>query len=197
MAIHIDRVYTRSGDDGETSLALGGRVPKDCQRVEAVGAVDELNSALGLAREEVRALPAANGELRGELEPALERIGKSLFDLGAYLAMAPGTYEEGMPMVGPADIRTLEEEMDRWRKDLRPLSGFILPGGGRLGAVLHVARATGRRAEREAVRLHRSEPLLPAAIGYLNRLSDWLFVAARRAANALGEAETVWRSRSG
>jgi cob(I)alamin adenosyltransferase len=193
MAIHIDRVYTRAGDDGETGLALGGRVSKDCQRVETFGAVDELNSILGLAREEVRALPASRGDLRTELEPALARIQKSLFDLGAYLAMAPGTYKEGMPMVGPADIRTLEEEMDRWRSDLTPLSGFILPGGGRLGAVLHVARATGRRAERETVRLHRSEPLLPAAIGYLNRLSDWLFVAARRAAKALGEAEMLWR----
>jgi len=195
MAIRIGRVYTRTGDDGETSLARGGRVPKDAQRVEAYGAVDELNSAIGVAREEVAALAPPLAGLREEMEPLLARVQRSLFDLGAYLAIAPGEYREGMPSIRAEDVTALEAEMDRWGKDLPSLQSFILPGGGRLGALLHVARSSCRRAEREAVRLHRVEPIAAPALAFLNRLSDWLFVAARHAAKAMNVPEFLWRDR--
>jgi cob(I)alamin adenosyltransferase len=193
MAIRIDRVFTRTGDDGETSLALGDRVGKDSQRVEAYGTVDELNCAIGAAREELRSLPAGSEALRDELDPLLVRIQRSLFDLGAYLATAPDRYQEGMPAPRAEDIRLLEAEIERWGKELPPLGSFVLPGGSRLAASLHLSRAVCRRAEREAVRLHRAESLSKPAIPYLNRLSDWLFVAARHASKALGAPETLWK----
>jgi len=193
MAIRIDRVFTRSGDDGETSLALGGRVGKDSQRVEAYGTIDELNCAIGAAREELRSLPAGAEAIRDELDPLIVRVQRSLFDLGAYLATAPDRYKEGMPAPHAGDIRLLETEIDRWGKELPPLNSFVLPGGSRLAAALHISRAVCRRAEREVVRLHRAEPLSQPAIPYLNRLSDWLFVAARRASKAMGAPETLWK----
>ena len=191
MTIRIDRVYTRKGDDGETHLAGGSRVSKDSLRVAAYGSVDELNASIGVAREELRSGPSA--ALAPEMEPLLSRIQQKLFDLGAFLATEPARYREGMPGVAEKDVRALEEDMDRWGKDLEPLSSFILPGGGKLAALLHVARTVCRRAEREAVALHRAERLGGLAIPDLNRLSDWLFVAARRASRVLGEAEALWK----
>lgn len=193
MSIRIDRVYTRGGDDGTTHLALGGRVSKDCHRIEAVGAVDELNSAIGAACEEIRALPEKSAALKAELAPRLRRIQEKLFDLGAHLASAHEKTPEGMPAVSAEDVRLLEEEIDSWLKELPPLKGFILPGGGRAGALLHVSRATCRRAERAAVRVHRTEPFSKPLLPFLNRLSDWLFVASRHAAKALGEPEVLWK----
>jgi cob(I)alamin adenosyltransferase len=194
MAIRIDKVYTRTGDEGETHLALGGRIAKDSIRIETVGAVDELNSALGVAREELRSLAAEGAAIQAELDPLLERVQRKLFDLGGYLATAPDRFKEGMPSVSEEDIRLLESEIDRWGEQLPPLTSFILPGGGRLGALLHVARASCRRAEREAVRLHRLEPIPKPVLPFLNRLSDWLFVASRRAAKLQGVAETFWKA---
>ncbi len=193
MAIRIDKVYTRTGDEGETHLALGGKIAKDSVRIETVGAVDELNSTIGVAREELKSLPPEHAAARSEIDPLLERIQRKLFDLGAYLATAPDRFKEGMPTVGAEDIRLLEEEIDRWGEDLPPLRSFVLPGGGRLGALLHVARAACRRAERDLVRLHRTEPVSRPALPFLNRLSDWLFVASRRASKLLGVEETLWR----
>ena len=194
MGIRIDRVYTRTGDDGSTHLALGGRVPKDSPRIEACGALDELNAWIGLAREELKGLPQERAGLAAGLDPLFLRIQQKLFDLGAYIAMGPGTYQEGMPSVSPEDVRLLEEEMDRWQKDLAPLTGFVLPGGGRPSAVLHLCRTACRRAERRAIRLHRDTPLQKPAVPFLNRLSDWLFVAGRYAAKEMGVPEVLWRS---
>src|SRR5207249_10277421 len=138
--------------------------------------------------------PAA--ALRSELEALLLRTQERLFDLGAYLATPPQRFRPGMPAVGQRDVDQLEAEMDRWEAELEPLRSFVLPGGGRLGALLHVARTVCRRAEREALRLHRSEPLTLPALPFLNRLSDRLFVASRIAAKRLGAAETLWKPSS-
>src|SRR5262245_16984800 len=191
MTIRIDRVYTRTGDAGETGLAGGGRVPKDSPRIEAFGTVDELNCFIGVTAEELRSLPPGSG-VREELERPLELIQQRLFDLGAYLATLPAKYQKGMPTVESGDITRLEEEMDRWEAVLEPLRSFVLPGGGRLGALLHACRGICRRAEREVLRLHRVEPLGEPAIPFLNRLSDWFFVAARIDAKLEGRRDVVW-----
>jgi cob(I)alamin adenosyltransferase len=141
----------------------------------------------------MRSMAADRGAIRAELDPLLERVQRKLFDLGGYLATAPDRFKEGMPSVSEEDIRLLESEMDRWGEQLPPLASFVLPGGGRLGALLHVARASCRRAEREAVRLHRLEPISKPVLPFLNRLSDWLFVASRRAAKLLGAEEALWK----
>lgn len=191
MAVRIDRVYTRTGDDGETGLAGGGRISKDHVRIEAFGSVDEFNAAVGMIAEELRVLPETS-PMRRELEAPLERIQQQLFDAGAFLATPTQNYKKGMPVVGLEEIRTLELEMDRWQETLDPLRSFVLPGGGRVGALLHAARTICRRAEREILRLHRVEPLCEPVLPYVNRLSDWLFVAARTAARLQGCPETLW-----
>ena len=193
MAIRIDRVYTRTGDAGETGLAGGGRVPKDSPRIEAFGTVDELNCFLGSAAEELRALPSPPDKLRAELEAPLARTQQNLFNLGAYLATPLERFKKGMPTVTGDDVRQLELEMDRWEAILEPLQSFVLPGGGRLGSSLHVCRAVCRRAERELLRLHRLEPLTEPAVPFLNRLSDWLFVASRLSAKLTGVPEVLWK----
>jgi len=194
MAIRIDRVYTRTGDGGETGLAGGMRVSKDSPRIEAFGTVDELNSWLGVVAEEIRGLaPPVLEAALAELADPLARVQQQLFNLGAFLATPPVKLQAGMPGVGDSEIRDLEGEMDRWNERLPALKSFVLPGGGKLGAFLHVARAVCRRAERETIRLHREEPLAAPAVPYLNRLSDWLFVAARLAAKLQGVPEVLWK----
>ena len=183
--------YTRGGDKGETSLFGGARVPKSHPRVAAYGAVDELNSALGSAR---AALPAA-AEFRA-LDAGLERLQAECFVAGALLA-APAEklgklgspFDAGLPAGAPA---RLEAEIDAWEAGLSPLKTFILPGGSPAAAALHVARAVARRAEREVVHLSESEPAPEGIVVYLNRLSTWLFIAARWANKTLGKAETPW-----
>lgn len=181
------KIYTRTGDKGETGLFSGPRVRKNHPRVDAYGEVDELNSFIGAARAETADLSA--------LDAALARVQDELFMVGALLAtprLAKLTppFDKGLP----AEAATrLEGEIDAWDKDLAPLSTFILPGGGRLGSLLHLARAVSRRAERAAVTLGVAEPPLPEnVIVYLNRLSDWLFTAARWANKKHGRAETPW-----
>jgi len=193
MGIRIDRVYTQTGDEGDTHVAGGGRVPKDSARIRALGAVDELNSATGVVREELNQLGEEAASLKTELEPLLLRIQHKLFDLGAYLAHPSGRAPEKAPALNVGDVRILEEEMDRWKSELPPLDGFVLPGGGRLGALLHLARSICRRAEREVIGLGRAEPVAKPVIPFLNRLSDWFFLASRRAAKMLGVGETIWR----
>lgn len=177
----MGRIYTRTGDTGETSLFGGKRVPKDDLRVEAYGTVDELGSFLGLARAQ---LPQDHDVCEVLLE-----IQRELFALGAELAR-PGSPSEGIT----ADrVRWLEETIDRFNAELPPLQLFILAGGP--GAFLHVARTIARRAERRIVALHRREPLNPELLRYINRLSDLLFVLARVVNHRRGEAEVVWERR--
>jgi cob(I)alamin adenosyltransferase len=181
----LNRIYTRTGDRGETALGDGTRVAKHAARVEAYGTVDETNAAIGLAR-----LHAA-----GEMDAALARIQNDLFDLGADLCRPPRAGEEAArqpPLrVTAAQVERLEREIDAMNANLQPLRSFVLPGGSALAAHLHHARTVCRRAERLAVALAGAEPVGEAVIRYLNRLSDWLFVAAR-VANGNGADDVLW-----
>jgi cob(I)alamin adenosyltransferase len=191
VAIRITRVYTRRGDQGETDLVGGERIPKDTPRIDAYGTVDELNAAIGAARAfnaaELERAPACR-----ELDAVLRRLQNELFDLGAELATPPAAFQEGMFRVGAAEVTVLEQILDRCQEDLKPLHSFILPGGGRVSALLHVARTVCRRAERDVLRLMRVETIGPHPLSYLNRLSDLLFVLSRWIGHHLGEQEYLW-----
>jgi len=188
----INRVYTRQGDQGETALAGGQRVPKDGARIEAYGTVDELNSFVGVAR--VTAVEAAAAQPRlQELAAILLRVQHELFNLGSILATLPQDVHPKQARVTEAEITQLESEMDRANKELEPLRSFVLPGGCRLNADLHVCRTVCRRAERATVTLARTEEVPPEAVRYLNRLSDAFFVWSRWASHASGVPETLWQ----
>jgi cob(I)alamin adenosyltransferase len=180
--IAINRVYTRQGDGGDTGLAGGQRVPKDSLRIEAYGTVDELNAFLGVAR-------AGAPDL---LAGILLRVQHELFNLGSILATLPEDVHPKQARITDADVAQLEAEMDRINEGLAPLRSFVLPGGSRLNAELHVCRTVCRRAERVCVALARVEPVPPEAIRYLNRLSDALFVWSRWASHVTGAPETLW-----
>ncbi len=190
MAIRITRVYTRTGDDGETALVGGKRVAKDATRIEAYGTVDELSSILGLARVFNSEGSASGAQTR--IDDILKRLQNELFDLGSELATPLDAVYQGMFRVGESDVRALEEMMDACQLDLAPLNSFILPGGGRVGAFLHQARTVCRRAERIVLQLAREEAIGPWPLRYLNRLSDLLFVLSRWVAKQSGEAEFLW-----
>ena len=181
----LNKIYTRTGDAGETALGNGVRVAKHSARVTAYGTVDELNATLGLAR-----LHAGD-----ETDAALARIQNDLFDLGADLCrpeMEKDAEAEYPPLrMVPAQVERLEAEIDAMNAHLEPLRSFILPGGSALAAHLHLCRTVARRAERMVVELAALESVNEAAIRYLNRLSDWMFVAARMA-NDGGRADVLW-----
>jgi cob(I)alamin adenosyltransferase len=180
--VRLTRIYTRAGDAGETSLGDGARVPKTDPRIEAYGTVDELNSVIGLA---------LAGELPAEFRPWLEEVQNDLFDLGADLAVPLEDERRERLRVAPGQVERLEELCDRVNETLEPLRSFVLPGGTEAAARLHVARAVCRRAERRSVALAEAHTVNPAALGYLNRLSDLLYILAR-AANA-GAQEPLWK----
>ena len=181
----LNKIYTRTGDDGDTALGNGARVAKHSLRVTAYGTVDETNATVGLAR-----LSA-----EGLLDAALARIQNDLFDLGADLCrpeMEKDKQAEYPPLrMAQSQVDRLESEIDAMNANLAPLRSFILPGGSALAATLHVARAVARRAERSLVSARRDMPLNPEAQRYVNRLSDWLFVAARHA-NEKGTGDILW-----
>ena len=189
--VAINRVYTRQGDRGETGLVGGQRVPKDSPRIEAYGTVDELNAVLGAARATVNQLAAQEPLLAG-LGAILLRVQHELFNLGSILATLPEDVHPRQPRVTDAEITQLEKGMDAMNEDLPPLRSFVLPGGSRVDAELHMARTVCRRAERACVALARTESVPPEAIRYLNRLSDALFVWARWAAHTSRAGETLW-----
>jgi cob(I)alamin adenosyltransferase len=185
----VMKIYTKTGDGGETGLFGGGRVPKDDARVEAYGAVDELNASIGLAR----ALGPAP-----EIDAELGRIQVELFAVGAELATPQDSRaRDVIPGVRGTWAEALEERMDAWDAELPALTAFVLPGGSPVAAALHVARGTCRRAERRAVSLSHHAPVDPNVIVYLNRLSDFLFEAARMANLRAGVTETLWQPRKG
>lgn len=180
--VTLDKIYTRGGDAGETSLAGGDRVSKSHARVEAMGSVDEANAAIGLAR-----LHTA-----GDNDQMLARIQNDLFDLGADLARPLDAQPSKSALrVAQSQIDRLESEIDRLNGDLAPLTSFVLPGGSAASAYLHLARTIVRRAERQAVALAAAEDLNTLVVTYLNRLSDHLFVLAR-ALNNGGKADVLW-----
>ena len=190
--VRITKVYTRTGDKGETALVGGKRVPKDSPRIDAYGTIDELNSIVGLARVfNEESLDA--GDAHQFLNGVLCQIQDELFDLGSELATPPEFFQEGMYRVSQNEIERIEKLIDRCQKDLEPLKSFILPGGGRIGAYLHQCRTVCRRAEREILRLSRSEDINDCALKYVNRLSDLFFVLSRWIAKQTGEPEYLWQ----
>ncbi|MDB5982982.1 MAG: ATP:cob(I)alamin adenosyltransferase [Pseudomonas sp.] len=187
MGFRLSKIYTRTGDKGETGLGDGRRVPKDHPRIEAIGEVDTLNSQVGvllagLATEAER-YPGLH-ELIEVLTPCQHR----LFDLGGELAMP--VYQA----LNEAEIQRLEAAIDRWNEELGPLENFILPGGSMLIAQAHVCRSLARSAERRCQHLNAVEPLAGVGLAYINRLSDLLFVAARLIAKRQGVAEILWQA---
>jgi cob(I)alamin adenosyltransferase len=192
--VYISRVYTRSGDGGQTSLADGSRVDKDSPRIRAYGDLDELSSVLALVRAELQREPARpeHAPFLDTLDRQLERIQQELFNLGAELASPEVTPEGSQHLLGETHVNTLERDMDALNEKLEPLKSFVLPGGGPVGAAAHLARTVCRRAERQLVMLAREESIRPEARRYLNRLSDYLFVVARAAAHELGYTEVLW-----
>jgi len=185
--VKLDRITTGGGDKGQTSLVDGSRVPKQSLRVEAYGGVDELNSLFGVVL--LEALPQGVG-------PELERIQNDLFDLGAdFATSSDGAVGERALRITDNHVKRLEAEVERVTALLEPLTSFVLPGGTRAGALLHLARATARRIERQAWRLVEEEgveKINPRALTYLNRLSDLCFVWARLA-NDGGRADRLWQ----
>jgi cob(I)alamin adenosyltransferase len=187
----INRVYTRQGDSGETALVGGQRVLKDGLRIAAYGTVDELNSFLGAARCTVNQLAVEEPRLF-LLAAILLRVQHELFNLGSILATLPEDVHPRQPRITETEIAQLETEMDLMNEVLPPLRSFVLPGGSRVDAELHIGRTVCRRAERIVVSLSRAESVPPEAIRYLNRLSDALFVWSRWAGQIPGAHETLW-----
>ncbi len=189
--MRISKVYTRTGDAGKTRLAGGQEVWKDSTRVDAYGTVDELNSMLGLVRVS-NEQASTNAEASEFIENIFKWTQNKLFDLGGILATAPGESFPNMPTVIPEDVAHLEHLIDECQKDLAPLKEFILPGGGQISALFHVARTVCRRAERLCVSLTKEESVDKELVTFLNRLSDALFVFARWVAKKQGEPEFLW-----
>ena len=180
--VKLDKIYTKGGDSGQTGLSDGSRVSKACARIAAIGAVDEANSAIGVAR-----LQAG-----GDFDAMLARIQNDLFDLGADLsAREDGRKGESRLRIAASQVERLEREIDAMNEMLSPLTSFVLPGGTALAAPLHLARAIARRAEAAIVEVAAREPINEAALHYANRLSDHLFVMAR-AANDGGKGDVLW-----
>lgn len=182
MGFRLSKIYTRTGDKGETGLGDGRRVAKDHPRIEAIGEVDSLNSQLGVL---------LAGLAEQGLEEVIEVIAPCqhrLFDLGGELAMP--TYQA----LGQVEIDRLEAAIDRWNDELGPLENFILPSGSALIAQAHVCRSVARSAERRCQQLNREEPLAGVGLAYINRLSDLLFVAARIIGRRQGVAEVLWQA---
>jgi cob(I)alamin adenosyltransferase len=188
------RLYTRAGDDGTTGLVGGARVDKDSKRLESYGTVDELSSAIGVARTALRASAGGRAE---RLDAWLSWTQDALFNLGTELATPVDKRWDGMPLAGSAEILALERAIDEASRDLEPLNNFILPSGSLPGAYLHLARTIARRAERLLVTLREGDDgVSEETLRFLNRLSDALFVWARWINRELGEPESRWNAQS-
>lgn len=181
----LNRIYTKTGDKGETHLAGGQRVAKDTLRIECYGTVDELNAFVGMAG-------VSAGECVPELTPILRRVQHELFNLGSILATKPEDVHPKQARVTVVEIEQLEKEIDRMNAELAPLRSFVLPGGSRLNTELHACRTICRRAERLAVSLAREEDIPIEIIQYLNRLSDAMFVWSRWVNHVVGVPEVLW-----
>jgi cob(I)alamin adenosyltransferase len=194
--VTLSRIYTRTGDGGTTRLVGGQEVDKDHLRIEAYGTVDELNAVMGLVRSELLApgdghpLPA---EAVAELDAWLLDLQQNLFDLGSDLATLLADRWPGMPLVTEDDVSALERFIDGHNAHLATLKSFVLPGGTRLNALLHLARTVCRRAERRAISLAHEEPVGDHVIPWLNRLSDALFVLSRRVSQLADVPEVLWK----
>jgi cob(I)alamin adenosyltransferase len=178
MAHRLSKITTRTGDRGETGLGDGSRVPKSDPRVQALGDIDELNSAIGLVMAE---------EPPADVAEALSEVQHDLFDLGGEVSIP------GHTMLADSQVERLEARIEAWNGELAPLKEFILPGGTRAAAAAHLARTICRRAERSLVQLNEKDKISDTALRYLNRLSDLLFIAGRRLNRAAGRGDVQWR----
>lgn len=183
--VKLDKIYTRGGDKGMTSLGNGSRLAKQSPRVCAIGDVDEANSTIGLAR-------VAAQEIGADMTSALSRIQNDLFDLGADLAIPGDDPADGALRIQKSQTDRLEREIDAVNEALEPLTSFVLPGGTELAARLHLARTVTRRAERSVMAVADTEPVNAQALAYMNRLSDLMFILARQA-NDFGRKDVLWR----
>jgi cob(I)alamin adenosyltransferase len=183
--VALNRIYTKTGDHGETHLAGGQRVAKDSARIACYGTVDELNAFVGMAG-------VSAAESVPELAGILRRVQHELFNLGSILATRPADVHPKQARITAAEIEQLEKEIDRMNAGMAPLRSFVLPGGSRLNTELHACRTICRRAERTAVSLAREEEIPAEAVQYLNRLSDAFFVWSRWANHVLGIPEVLW-----
>ena len=182
MGKRLSKIYTRTGDAGTTGLGDGGRIDKDDDRIEAIGTVDELNSWMGLVIEGL----VEQGDIFAGLTAFLRTCQHRIFDLGGELSIP------GYTIITAEHVAAIETQLDAMNNDLEPLTNFILPGGARLIAELHVARSVCRRAERRVVTLSHESEVNVNALSFLNRLSDFLFVAARYCAKVSGVSEVLW-----
>src|SRR5438309_7615756 len=189
--VALNRIYTKRGDQGETSLVGGQRLPKDARRIAAYGTVDELNAFVGAACLTAEELSGAHPAMI-QMAVILKRVQHELFNLGSILATRPEDVHPKQPRITEAEIQLLEAEIDQMNADLPELRSFVLPGGCRANVELHVCRTVCRRAERICVALAREEEVPPEAVRYLNRLSDAFFVWSRWASHRLGVPETLW-----
>jgi cob(I)alamin adenosyltransferase len=184
----LNRIYTKRGDSGDTSLVGGQRAPKDALRIECFGSVDELNSFTGMA-----CVVAERDPALAALAAILKRVQHELFNLGSILATLPEDVHPKQPQVTSVEVTQLEREIDAMNSGLPVLRSFVLPGGTEINAILHVCRTVCRRAERLCVTLAREESAPEYALQYLNRLSDAFFVWSRWASLQLGAAEVLWK----
>ncbi len=187
----LNRIYTKTGDKGETSLVGGQRLPKDALRIEAYGTVDELNAFVGAACLTAEGLIASHQDII-QMALILKRVQHELFNLGSILATKPEDVHPKQPRITDAEIELLESEIDQMNADLPALRSFVLPGGCRLNVELHLCRTVCRRAERICVALARQEEVPLEAIRYLNRLSDAFFVWSRWTSHELNAPEVLW-----
>lgn len=190
--MRLTKIYTRTGDDGSTTLANGQRVSKDSLRIEVLGQIDELNAWLGVIHSYLVEHPPENSRLDG-LSDIIRKIQNDLFNLSGDVAVLSEHRVAELRIMTPKDIETLEAWIDLWQKELKPLNEFILPGGGTVSAYIHYARVICRRAERSCVALHKEESINILILIYLNRLSDVLFVMARWSCQRLGNSEVMWQ----
>ena len=186
----INRVYTKKGDKGYTKLVGGQKVSKGALRIECYGTIDELNSLIGMARQSIS---EQGDDGLSSLSDELLRVQHELFNLGSVLATLPEDVVPQMPQVTEIDVRALEESIDRCNEELAPLRSFVLPGGSRLNAELHLCRTVCRRAERLLVRLAAEQSVPEDSLSYVNRLSDAFFVWSRWASRASGDEEITWQ----
>ena len=179
------KIYTKTGDTGETGLFGGARIPKNSLRIDAIGTIDELNACIGTARSQI---------CEKEIGNLLHRIQNELFDIGADLATLESHAKSDRLRISPDFVETLEKDIDGLENQLAPLTNFILPGGSVAGSTLHLARTVCRRSERSVVSLADAESINPLILPYLNRLSDFLFVLARLVNHRQGQPEPLWES---
>ncbi|HEY1585628.1 MAG TPA: cob(I)yrinic acid a,c-diamide adenosyltransferase [Polyangia bacterium] len=191
MSVYLSRIYTKTGDKGQTALVGGKMVSKDSPRIEAYGTIDELNAVLGLVRKANRD-EAGPDSAKARIDAILQRAQNELFNLGSLLATLPEDLSDQQPRVEARHVEALEHDIDELNEHLPPLRSFTLPGGGWVSSYLHLARTVCRRAERVIVSLAALEPVDAECVRYVNRLSDALYVIGRWNVRERGETEPLW-----